>query len=132
MVNGFPVQNRGLRQNGKLFKEEVDGPRETSIPFDSVKDTWRIYIILKNSQAVQVRLQLRGEEREGPWQRSTALETNAFLPAKKHDQRIRNKEQQKVELLKGKNWKRKRYGLAKPQHPARSLEMGMAAVCHWV
>lgn len=58
--------------------------------------------MLKNSKAVQVRLWLRGEVREGHWWRSTALETNAFQAAKRHDQRIRNKELPRIELLKAK------------------------------
>lgn len=80
----------------------MDGLREPWIPLDSVKDTWRIEIMLKNSKAVQVRLWLRGEVREGHWSRSTALETNAFEAAKRHGQRIRNKELPRIELLKAK------------------------------
>ena len=54
--------------------------------------------MLKNSKAIQFRLWLRGEVREGHWWRSTALETNAFQAAKRRDQRIRNKELPRIEL----------------------------------
>lgn len=129
LVNGLLIQNEGLRAEWEAFKRGGGWSQRDLVTIWLVKDTWRIQNRLKSSKVVQSRLPLRGDEREGPWQRSTALETNAFQGARRYDQRI-------IKDAKGgtserDEWEENGAGLAKPQHPARSLQMGVVAVHYW-